>query len=195
MFGFSLPDQVLDSSVAANRGIQYGSGIFTSPTANPERIVTEKSIGEVAETEQEGSDGDKYDEYYKDLAQAYSDIDRIIINEENFLEMLSVIDLYIDNFIGKEVEVTGFVYTEPEMKDNQLVVARFSMTCCIADATVYGILIESEEPVDVEEDTWVTVHGKINKGSYNGFVMPTVSTTNIEQVSEPDMPYVFPSFK
>ncbi|MFC5714103.1 TIGR03943 family putative permease subunit [Thalassorhabdus alkalitolerans] len=235
VLGFSLPDQVLDSSVAANRGIQYGSGIFTSPTSspspatpaaeaseeqdtanraeayldNPEQYLDDlesgaisasgDSLGEISEEEhymmEDLYEEEELDSHYKEIADAYENQDEVIITEDNFLDMVSAMDIHLDSFKGKEIEVSGFVYREPEFNENQMVVARFSMTCCIADATVYGLLVESEEAVHYEEDSWVTIRGTIQEGEYGGFTMPSVHLQEITEIDEPDMPYVFPSFR
>ncbi|UTW69802.1 hypothetical protein KHA80_02140 [Anaerobacillus sp. HL2] len=40
---------------------------------------------------------------------------------------MSILDLHLEQFVGKELETTGFVFREQDFEDNQLVVARFSM--------------------------------------------------------------------
>ncbi|WP_088102373.1 TIGR03943 family putative permease subunit [Halalkalibacter urbisdiaboli] len=213
IFGFVLPDKVLDSQVAANRGIQYGSGILKKPTA-----VTD-STNEISRAEAYLNDPDKYLEnleasstpeehftvedfyteegfntYYKELANELLEDEVIIVNEENYLDIMTVLDIHLDQFVGKQIDIQGFVYREPEFADNQLVVARFGMTCCVADASVYGTMVEADDAKQFENDTWVRVKGILDKSEYNDFHIPTVKLREIEIVDEPDNPYVFPTF-
>ncbi|WP_120119243.1 hypothetical protein [Bacillus terrae] len=62
---------------------------------------------------------------------------------------VAILDIFYDQqhlFVGKEVEITGFVYKEPEFKENQLVIARFGISCCYADALVYCIFRRWKTP-------------------------------------------------
>ncbi|WP_100372566.1 TIGR03943 family putative permease subunit [Bacillus sp. FJAT-45037] len=215
VLGFVLPDKLLDSNVAANRGIQYGSGILTKPTNAPDP-TTESSTSRAeaylndpdgymdsidsADNEYEDFNVEEFyteegfNSYYDELAQELLQTDRISVTEENYLDVMTVLDLHLDRFLGHQIEMVGFVYREPEFADDQLVVARFGMTCCVADASVYGTMIEYDKASTYENDTWVRVEGTISKTSYNDFHIPLLQQATITVVPEPETPYVFPSF-
>ncbi|MBB5172999.1 TIGR03943 family putative permease subunit [Texcoconibacillus texcoconensis] len=237
LFGFVLPDQALDSSVAANRGIQFGSGILnedssekaSAETAEEESVTEEDDDNDLSRAEAYLEDPDGYlesikqppntdeypsedevdehytvediyaeqddiDDHYEEVAQEMLDQESIFVTEENYLDIMSVLDLRLDSFVGQEIEIIGFTYREPDFLENQLVVARFSMTCCTADAAVYGTLVESDEAIHFDDDTWIHVHGTIEAGEYDGMPMPVLTDATINQVEEPDTPYVYPSF-
>ncbi|WP_216830471.1 TIGR03943 family putative permease subunit [Alkalihalobacterium elongatum] len=211
VMGFVLPDKVLDSSVAANRGIQYGSGILTKPT-DPNETASSTARAEaflenpdeyfssLGETDEHYSVEDFYTEegfnqYYLELAEELESQQRIIVTDDNYLDIMTVLDLHMDQFLGRELVITGFVYREEEFEDNQLVVARFAMTCCVADAAVYGTLVESDLATEYENDTWVHVSGTLDKTEYNGYPIPLIHLREITVIDEPEQPYVFPSFR
>ncbi|WP_209123318.1 TIGR03943 family protein [Alkalihalobacillus sp. BA299] len=212
VMGFVLPDRVLDSSVAANRGVQYGSGILTKPTEatntassstsraeayleNPDEYFD--SVGEVEEhyTVEEFYTEEGFNQYYLELAKKLENEQRIIVTDENYLDIMTVLDLHMEQFLGKEIVTTGFVYREPELAENQMVVARFAMTCCVADSAVYGTLIETDLASEYENDTWVHVSGTLDKTEYNGYPIPLLHLREITVIDEPEQPYVFPSFR
>ncbi|OLO42689.1 TIGR03943 family protein [Alkalihalophilus pseudofirmus] len=211
VMGFVLPDKALDSSVAANRGVQYGSGILTKPTEATEPVSStlraeafldnpDEYFASLGEEEEHYSVEDFYTEegfnqYYLELAEELEEQERIIVTDENYLDIMTVLDIYMDQFIGKEIVITGFVYREPEFEDNQMVVARFAMTCCVADAAVYGTLIETNLAQEYENDTWVHVSGTLDRTEYNGYPIPLIHLREITVIDEPDQPYVFPSFR
>ncbi|RNA69046.1 TIGR03943 family putative permease subunit [Alteribacter keqinensis] len=140
-------------------------------------------------------DQEGFDQYYVELAERLEHEDVITVTEENYLDIMTVMDVHLEKFIGKEIEMIGFAYREPDFDDNQLVAARFSMTCCTADAGVYGTLIDSDEAKDIEEDTWIHAYGTIEAGEYNGYRLPVISNAELTEVDEPDSPYVYPSFR
>ncbi|WP_240473314.1 TIGR03943 family putative permease subunit [Salsuginibacillus kocurii] len=226
--GFVLPDQTLNSSVAENRGVQFGAAEASEPQGEPDDTgVIQAEEGENfgedtsrAEEYMEDPDGymenvgegsadagaeehytveeyyedEQFDSYYAEMAEEYEDVDFLDIDEDIFLDMMTMLDQNIGPFEGKEAEIKGFVYREEGFTEDQLVVARFSMTCCIADASVQGLLIESEEAEQFEVDDWVQATGVIEETEYNGHDMPVLKVTNLEPAEEPDVPYVYPSF-
>lgn len=217
VLGFVLPDKVLDSSVAANRGIQYGSGILTDQAAasnrveqnttskaeafldDPDAYFEQLEAGIDNEEEEHFTAEDYYtqegfNQYYDELAEEFLTAEKIVVTEENYLDVMTMLDLQLDRFIGHSIETVGFVYREPEFEDNQLVVARFGMTCCVADASVYGTMVVANDASQFENDTWVRVTGVLDRTEYNGFQMPLILLRDIEVVEEPDSPYVFPRF-
>ena len=46
------------------------------------------------------------------------------------MELLTAVDLYMDNFAGKKMVISGFIYREDDMAPNQFVVSRLAMQCC-----------------------------------------------------------------
>ncbi|ARK29477.1 TIGR03943 family putative permease subunit [Halalkalibacter krulwichiae] len=221
VLGFVLPDKLLDSSVAANRGIQFGSGIVADQASvepktsqpgdtsraeaflnDPDAYYESLEAGTSNESEEHNTDmtaeefytTEGFNQYYDELTKELLAQDHIIVTEENYLDMMTVLDLQLEHFIGKTIEIVGFVYREPEFEDDQLVVARFGMTCCVADASVYGTMIQAEEASQLENDTWVRVTGVIDQTNYYEYRIPLVQLTEIEVVEQPDSPYVFPRF-
>lgn len=215
LMGFIIPDQALNSSVAANLGVIYGSGLNVTPKAitNPESDTprTDQFLndpeGYLANLE-EGEFGDdiehlqiedvhgddEFNDYYLELMAEIINEPVIKVNEENYLDIMTLLDLHFEQFIGKELEITGFVFREPDFKKNRFVIARFSMTCCTADSAVYGTLVESDEADLYDDDLWLKVRGTISKTEYNGFELPVIQLREVTVVAEPDSPYVYSSF-
>lgn len=78
--------------------------------------------------------------FYKILEKKLLEQPKISINDTDYIPVMNIIENNTDQFIGKKIEVNGFVYREKGFKDNQFVVARFGISCCAADASVYGLL-------------------------------------------------------
>lgn len=137
------------------------------------------------------------DEYSLDLAKLGKKLykkDVITIHTEGFLEMLTVLDMYRNNFLGKTVVISGFLYRENDMAKNQFVVSRMAMQCCSADATPYGFLVKSGMGADLDKDTWITLTGVIGLTNYNGNEIIQLDATKIKKIKAPEDPYVYPYF-
>jgi len=61
--------------------------------------------------------------------------------ERNVMEWMQALAAAPDpaSLHGEPVDITGFVVRTPGMSENRLVVTRFSVTCCVADAAAIGL--------------------------------------------------------
>jgi putative membrane protein len=138
---------------------------------------------------------DEYTEEFARLGMKLYKKNVISIKEEGFMELLTAIDMYIDNFVGKTMQISGFVYREPDMPPNQFIVSRLAMQCCSADAFPYGILVESDQAKNYVNDTWVNITGTIGKTTYNENEIMKLDAEQIETIKAPETPYVYPYFE
>ncbi|WP_246238171.1 TIGR03943 family putative permease subunit [Alkalicoccus luteus] len=213
--GFILPERGLDSSVAENRGVQYGAAAHgpglqaeesESDTPRADSYLDDpdgymEALGGTEEEEADEhapldyEDEEWFEGYYEELFETYAGADEIAVDEDTFIDVLTLLDLYTDSFEGTEVEVYGFAFREPDFDENRLVAARFGMTCCVADAGVYGLIIDSEEAADFGDDTWFQARGTIRAGTYNGQEVAILEDAELEPIEQPDSPYVYPGYQ
>lgn len=120
--------------------------------------------------------------------------DRIVIKDEGFMELLTTVDMFLDRYVGKQMELTGFIYREPDMKDNQFVVSRLAMVCCSADTSPYGVLVESPMGKELDKDEWVKIVGTIGTTTYRDNRIMVLNAKSIGKAQTPESPYVYPYF-
>ena len=94
------------------------------------------------------------------------------------------------DFNGLPVDVVGFVYRGENFANDQYLVARFTISCCVADSTAIGVPIWWDQPLEV--DTWVRVQGHLQAGEFNGAQWPIIQPDNLEVVERPEHPYLYP---
>ncbi|MBH0162152.1 MULTISPECIES: TIGR03943 family putative permease subunit [Fictibacillus] len=208
--GFMIPEKAMDSSVAEKRGIRYGTGLYAKPAQKTEegKVTTTQNIdveaylddpeGYIKEMEKnvkEENPVETYDvtAYYKKFGKEQLAKDKVKVTSDHYLDTMTVLDIYLDKFKGKEIETTGFVYREDGMSENQAVIARFSMNCCSADAVVYGTIIEGDGVSKLKEDEWYTVTGTIDETELNKVRLPLVEVESLEKIKPLKDPYVYPS--
>lgn len=90
----------------------------------------------------------------------------IIVNEDNPM-VLEDIRLNSDKYMGKQIEIYGFVCKESYLNKNQFIIGRIVMNCCAADSKVVGIIGEWEHADDLRENQWVQVKGTVNYSTIN----------------------------
>jgi putative membrane protein len=210
LVGFVLPDTALSSTMVAAKGMNLSaskSSLTTTTTvtttappaptmapasSNPTVIAppnTEADLQQLFHADNE------WDEDFSKIGMILYKKDAIVVKPEIYMEILSTIDLFKANFIGKKIELTGFVYREDNMTSNQFVVGRFAVSCCSADATPYGVMIDFPTAATYPKDMWVKVTGTVQNGSYNGNDIFVIKATQIDKITAPSSPYVYPNFE
>lgn len=202
LFGFLLPDTTMNSALAAKKGvilsisqsavqlnhsISNGNYLLDLP-APPSESTSSQTDGRFIAAK-------PYDQNYAKLsAQLYAK-ETMPIKANIFLETLTALDLFMDEFVGKKVELSGFIYREPGMKANQFVVARFALQCCSADAIPYGVLIEYPGGKAYADDSWVEIKGAMQTTLYKNQKIIKIDATHVEKMEAPKSQYVYPNLE
>lgn len=135
-----------------------------------------------------------YQEEMSKIAQTYKDQDTITITTDNYMEVMEVIYSYPDQFIGKNIEMMGFVYNDPDDPQKQFLF-RFGIIHCIADSGVYGLLTTGHAQT-LSDNTWIVARGKLEL-TYHASLkqsLPTLRLDSLQEVAAPDNPYVYRDF-
>jgi putative membrane protein len=188
LFGYFIPDTVMGSHVVDQKGIQLN--------INETSIDVSQSNSRVSATTDltQFSSDDPFIQQYSAFAQQLMLREPIIVEEHAYLETSTAIDLFMQVFQGKSIQIDGFVYVQDGMSPTQFVVARLAMECCSADATPYGFMVEWPEAAQLLPDTWVRVSGVIGASQYFDTEIVTIIAEEIEQINAPESPYVYPNY-
>ena len=114
--------------------------------------------------------------------------------ERRLIEWIRTLNVYPepDAYEGDPVNVTGFVIHPPNWDDNHLMVARFVLTCCAADAYPVGLPVKlAGNHSEFARDSWITVQGKMTTGIIDGQRRLVIQSESVMSVPEPDNPYEF----
>ncbi|MBP0000068.1 MAG: TIGR03943 family protein [Cyanobacteria bacterium SID2] len=96
-----------------------------------------------------------------------------------------------DAYAGQPADVIGFVIHADELPENYIIVARFTITCCAADAYPVGLPVRltSETRQAYQPDLWVRVRGEIATATLQDRRQVAIVAQSIEPVPEPENPY------
>jgi len=93
---------------------------------------------------------------------------------------------------GKPADIIGFVYHDPRLADGQFLAARYTLTCCVADAFAIGIAVEWDRGQPLADNTWVHIQGPVDIIEIDGQPMARIQASSIEEIPIPDQPYIIP---
>ncbi|MBT2692810.1 TIGR03943 family protein [Bacillus sp. ISL-55] len=215
--GFMLPAKVLDSEIADKKGAMLSiagsskSGQGNQSTSEKTEQADSQGTGEGAQPPEEsdyqagqstdipegtetatGYENQMTDEEYNEKIKDLEEGSTIIFNDSIYSSYYEEISSDIDKFQGRKVSLYGFVYKEEGFAENQLVVSRFLVTHCVADASIIGFLSEFPDAATIEKDTWIKIEGVIETGSYMDTPIPLVKVSKWEITEEPAVPYLYP---
>lgn len=218
--GFFTQDSLLGSGITSMKGINLNSSttmnqsnsIITNPIVDENTSfidVTKQPIvieSQPKETEAYSSTtvtekelkklfpSDKYTKDYAKLGMMLFQQEQFVVSDMGFIEIITTMDLYREAFVGKRLEMSGYVYREDDMNTNQFVVSRLAMNCCSADMEPYGLLASSSAAKELHNDTWVTVVATVALTEYNGVEIMELQVESFELIPPSTTPYVYPDY-
>ncbi len=199
LLGFLLPDYALGSVMADKKGVNFSSSSQIKAEIQYEKVLVQPEEKPKQPVNQEDLDAifphDIFTEYYAKFAKQLYTQEVIPIKEELFIETITTLDLYLDQFSGKKIKMSGFVYRHEQMSEDQFAVSRFAMSCCSADAAPYGILSEYAGAQKYADDTWVEVIGTLDKTKFNDMEIMKLNIESITIIDAPENTYVYPNYE
>jgi putative membrane protein len=113
--------------------------------------------------------------------------------ERNVLDWLRAFDEATNpaELNGLPVNIVAFIYREADMSENQFMAARFTLSCCVADAMAIGMPVESENASGFADGQWVQIQGTLQAGEFRGATVPILIPSTIEPVEPPENPYLY----
>lgn len=101
----------------------------------------------------------------------------------------------IDNpaaFNDQPARVVGFIYRELHMREDEFMVARFTISCCVADAYAIGLPVRMANAADYPTGAWVEIEGTFRAGTFDGRTIPILHPTRVDLIDTPARPYLYP---
>jgi uncharacterized repeat protein (TIGR03943 family) len=95
-----------------------------------------------------------------------------------------------DAYQGQKVKITGFVIYPQQLPKEYILLSRFVITCCAADAYPIALPIKSTQDLRTyRQDTWLEVEGKMTTETIASKRQVVVAVNTIKPISAPKNPY------
>ncbi len=98
-----------------------------------------------------------------------------------------------DAYTGQKVKVQGFVVHPPDLPEQYLLISRFVITCCAADAYPVGLPVNliklNKVRTSFAPDNWFDVEGKMITEILKGKRQLTIEANSLTPISAPENPY------
>jgi putative membrane protein len=202
LLGFVVNPDSLNSQIAAKKGVNLTSNI---------NINSAKTISLEDEDSYQDNFDDNYDLDTTNIPLDVEDDNTIVkatpeptpddstdttIQQAGFLSTVTKIYDNLDNMLGSDVELTGFVYRDESFDKDSFVLSRLLMVCCAADVQVVGIMCKLDDN-SIEDNQWIKIKGSIESTSqYNAYTekeetIPMINISDFELIDEPLEQYIY----
>lgn len=114
----------------------------------------------------------------------------IVVTDDNYFKVMHVMNEYMKEMEGTPIKITGFIYREEGFAQNEAVIARQSMSCCVADSSIYGYMLEGKVD-NLQTGDWYEASGVIGKREYEGNMMPVIKISHMKKVNPPADVYLY----
>ncbi|MGF1497447.1 MAG: TIGR03943 family protein [Elainellaceae cyanobacterium] len=112
--------------------------------------------------------------------------------ERSLIEWVRTLNVYPepDAYTGQRANVQGFVIHPSELPDDYLMISRFIITCCAADAYPVGLPVKlSQDRSAYPADRWFEIQGEMMTETLNDQRQLVIKATSLEEIPEPRNPY------
>lgn len=178
--GVFLPDEALGSMAASRKGMTLGSPLLSAEQLDNKFIAP-----------------DKYNVEFTELAKRLYVQETIEVKPEIYSETIGAIELFKEEFKGKRIKSSGFVYLDGSSgsaSGKEIVLGRFLVQCCTADAHPFGVPVLLDEPAPhLVPDTWIEVEGTISTDIRDHQEVIVILADRVEEIAAPETPYVYPN--
>jgi putative membrane protein len=129
----------------------------------------------------------------------------IVLDGENYFSFYQELYDHKELFIGREIEVDGFIHSGTGLREGQVLLGRLLMWCCAADAYTVGFLLLNPDLLSVPDPAeaqgrWFHLEGSIVTTEYQNpstgevYTVPAISIERAEEIDAPKEGYVYPEW-
>jgi putative membrane protein len=178
LMAFALPAQAFDSESANVGSVSLQNpGQGSAPAADSGQIeaTPAPTVPQLQDTGPKRQDG------------------AVVMDNDNFYPWLETLYDDTGTYVGKRIEVVGFVYRDAgQMGEGAFVPARLMMVCCAADMTPVGLLCLYDGAGKLEQDAWVKVTGTVGTTTLDGETIPCIENATVQPADAPAEDYIYP---
>ena len=99
---------------------------------------------------------------------------------------ISQLVMQFERFEGQQVQIEGLFADRVAEHDELSAVYRYLITCCAADAQPVGVFMDHNPELDLKNNDWVRVSGRVNQKTLDGYQVIFMAVDEIKGVEKPD---------
>ena len=112
----------------------------------------------------------------------------MVILTKEFIDNLPVLTEEEEKYYGKTMKIKGRSLLGGGLEDNEFVIGRHIMTCCVEDITFGGLVAKYDKAQELEHGGWVVMTADV-RAEFNAMYQgqgPVFYVSNVEKVEAPE---------
>ncbi len=113
--------------------------------------------------------------------------------DKSLIDWIRTLQVYPepDAYTGQKAKVQGFVVYPPNLSENYLLLTRFVITCCAADAYPVSLPVKlmKGDRKSYSPDSWLEIEGQMLTETLDNKRQLTLQATSLKSIPEPKNPY------
>lgn len=97
-----------------------------------------------------------------------------------------------EDYEGQIADVTGFVFNDSSLPDSGFLLGRFTVSCCVADASAVAVMVVPPNGEQFDDNVWLRATGPITSTERDGELIPVIYAELVEEIDVPNNPYLYP---
>lgn len=190
---FLFASVTISGSLAANRGMNQSAQARSMEKNEKEGRQENFDWRGVLANQDETSNLPTTYQSEEQLTKSMLKQHKIQVKDKDYVQVMNIIGQDVNGFKGKEITFSGFIYNDKDVSGDKVVVARYGITCCIADASVWGMIATGQNVEKFPEETWVKITGLLDGTTYKRTLFPLLKISKVEKINKPTDPYVYDS--
>jgi putative membrane protein len=186
LFFVLFPAKPLDAYMASKKGM-----IITSHSNKSQVAKAPASSNSPTNQATSSNTSSAFDDVFEKKADELKKLNVITFNEDNFMDRINLLNLYPEHLNGKKVRFYGFVYRDKDYPADYMMISRFTVVCCTADANIDGILVQTPKAHQLAENTWLSVDGVLESQKIQDEDVLVIRPTSLKRITPPKSPYVY----
>lgn len=136
---------------------------------------------------------DDYEKKINKEVKPYLKQNHIVLDDNKYMRGMELLYHFTDRFVGKTVELDGFIYNQDDINKEYKFVFRFGIIHCIADSGVFGLLAHMNSQESLPNDQWVHITGTLSTMYYPPFKssIPYIQVKTLSKIDAPASKYVY----
>ena len=121
----------------------------------------------------------------------------IVMTNENFIKNYE--DIYGNscNYVGRVINMKGFIYRQEGLREDEFILSRMLVSCCMADVQLVGLLCDYNGKEVFTDGNFVSIEGILGEREYKDptsgetVVIPIIKVTEIKKINKLSNEYIY----
>ncbi|MCB2290711.1 TIGR03943 family protein [Clostridium sp. CS001] len=121
----------------------------------------------------------------------------VIMTNEDFISNYE--DIYGNSckYVDRAINMKGFIYKQKGLMEEEFILSRILVSCCMADVQIVGLLCDYKGEVVLNEGEFISIEGILGEREYKdtksgeSVIIPVIKVNRLEKIDKLSNEYIY----